>query len=175
MSQDHSIIWKPVAGYESRFLVSSRGEIKSLKSRTGSGKLRKLAISNKGYWTLGIKQNGKMKVVLVHRLLAQTFIKNPENKPCVNHIDSNRLNNNLENLEWCTQSENMLHAVKFGNMQIRGELNYRAKLREKDVFIIKKRLLANEKIVEIARDYGVSATAISLIKRKVNWKYLERE
>ena len=67
------------------------------------------AMCSGGYMSVGLMSNGISKTNMVHRLVAQTFIDNPENKPHINHIDKNRSNNNIDNLEWCTASENNIH------------------------------------------------------------------
>ena len=63
-----------------------------------------------GYWAVCLSKEGKQKNVRLHRLLAQAYLDNPENKPCVNHIDGDKTNNNLSNLEWCTYKENIKHS-----------------------------------------------------------------
>jgi len=101
-------IWKNVKGYESLYQVNNFGKIKSLRfNRLLSG-----SINSNGYKYMMIKVDGKGKLISLHRLIANTFIPNPENKKCVNHIDGNKLNNDLSNLEWCTYSENAVHAFK---------------------------------------------------------------
>lgn len=72
----------------------------------------KHSIHSSGYEYVQFVHNGKHCHALVHRLLAKAFIPNPDNKPCINHIDGNKTNNSLENLEWCTYSENTEHAAK---------------------------------------------------------------
>ena len=79
---------------------------------------RILSVSeNTRYPNVGIGYNGETKTILVHRLVAQAFIPNPENKPNVNHIDGDTHNNHVSNLEWVTQSENVNHAIKIGNKE----------------------------------------------------------
>ena len=118
--QEH---WVPIPGYENYYEISSLANIRSINrtipTKSGYLKLEKertLAqrISNKGYLTVTLSKNGKSNSKHVHRLLAQAFIPNPENKATVNHIDGNKLNNNLDNLEWATYSENAFHAYKTG-------------------------------------------------------------
>ena len=93
-------IWKDIKGYEGLYQVSNLGNVKSLKTN------KNLYSSNaKGYRRVGLFK-GKRKGYSIHRLVAQAFIPNPENKPCVNHKDCNRANNNVNNLEWCTHKEN---------------------------------------------------------------------
>lgn len=74
----------------------------------------KVTIQNKGYATVTIRLNGIHKNVLLHRIVAQTYIDNPKNKKTVNHRDANKLNNIISNLEWATQKENVQHAMRMG-------------------------------------------------------------
>jgi hypothetical protein len=110
----------PVKGYEGRYEVSNKGKVRSL-IRKHDGKIRgnpillkigKLKTHCKTYNTIWLRNNGANKRFYVHRLVAMAFIPNLLNKPQVNHIDNNPLNNNVENLEWCTNSENQIHRVK---------------------------------------------------------------
>ena len=79
---------------------------------TRSGKISEGYKNNYGYKYISIKSSGKKKNFLIHRLVALTFIPNKLNKPCINHIDGNKENNDISNLEWCTHKENMIHATK---------------------------------------------------------------
>lgn len=99
-------IWKPII-QNNEYLISNLGRIKSLKY----GKERLLKTHNLNRYTeVQLYIGDKQKTFKVHRLIAQAFIQNPDNKPQVNHIDGNRLNNSIENLEWCTCKENINHA-----------------------------------------------------------------
>lgn len=108
-------IWKDIKGYENLYQVSNTGKIKSLE-RYGNSKsngkflikekIRKTTTTTAGYEYVVLANNGKNKTILVHRLVAETFIPNPENKKCVNHKDENKSNNNVENLEWCDYEYN---------------------------------------------------------------------
>ena len=93
----------------SGYTIREDGEI-----RSRFGRVVKQRHDGPGYARVELWQNGKGRKYLVHRLLAQAFIPNPEGKPQVNHIDGNKANNALENLEWVTQSENQLHAYRAG-------------------------------------------------------------
>lgn len=104
-------IWKDILGYEGKYQVSNLGNIKNLKYlNSNKTKLMCLKKHNKGYKQVELSKNHKTKTYLVHRLVAQAFIPNPNNYPLINHKDFNKQNNNVENLEWCNQSQNMKHS-----------------------------------------------------------------
>ena len=92
-------IWCPIKGYENIYEVSDKGRVKSLKF--GKERILKLGITTDGYLMVKLLKNGEKKNLLVHRLVAQTFIPNPDNLPEVNHKDENKENNSVQNLEWC--------------------------------------------------------------------------
>ena len=114
--------WRAVKGYEGIYEINNFGEIKSLsrKISNGSGfyiskeKILIKAVSTTGYYKIKLCKNGVHKDHKIHRLVASSFIANPLNKPEVNHIDGNPKNNNVENLNWSTHRENMIHANVFG-------------------------------------------------------------
>lgn len=106
-------IWKDVIGYEGRFQISNLGRLKSLNyNHTNKEGLLKPQIQKKGtktdlqYCYFNTRVNGKPIRLMQHRLVAEAFIPNPENKPFIDHIDTNGLNNSLDNLRWCTLEEN---------------------------------------------------------------------
>lgn len=102
-------IWKDAHNFEGLYQVSNLGRIKNSK-----GLIMKQRISKDGYVRIALFKNGKYKVTYVHILVAIAFIPNPHNKKEVNHIDANKSNNVVTNLEWVTRSENHYHAVKMG-------------------------------------------------------------
>lgn len=101
-------LWKPIKNFEAFYEVSSVGEVKNIKSQ----KILHATKHNgkQPYLYVSLCKNGKVTKKFVHRLVAETFIENPLNKPQVNHKDGNPLNNYVENLEWVTNAENTQHA-----------------------------------------------------------------
>lgn len=102
-------IWKDVPGYENLYRVSNLGKIINSK-----GRILKQRIDHDGYLDIKLCKNGIEKRYKVHRLVAFAFINPNCNKPHINHIDCNKQNNSIDNLEWCTISENMKHAYREG-------------------------------------------------------------
>lgn len=98
-----TILWKEIEGYEGLYKVSNHGEVWSERSQ----KLLKKGKGGRGYHNVVLTKNKKRKTFYIHRLVANNFIDNPLEKPCVNHIDENKTNNHRSNLEWCTYEENM--------------------------------------------------------------------
>lgn len=115
-------IWKDIPGYEDKYQVSNLGRVLSCDRHLTGKKGKKYIIPKKilkpalcdGYWTVAICKDDKLKTWRIHRLVAMTFIPNPENKPWINHISGVKTDNRIENLEWCTASENQKHAYKLG-------------------------------------------------------------
>lgn len=105
-----------VRGYEGLYDVDTSGNIYSIVESQGRRKrMLKPYLNENGYMKVNLYDfEGKCKKKYVHRLVAEAFIPNPLNKPNINHIDCNVKNNSINNLEWCTQSENIKHAVKLG-------------------------------------------------------------
>lgn len=100
-------IWRPVAGYEELYAVSSLGRVKSLNyNRTGVEKFLKPAKNKGGYLQVVLCRNGKKKCIKVHRLVATAFLPNPEGLPEINHKDEVKTNNIVGNLEWCSRLYN---------------------------------------------------------------------
>lgn len=116
-------IWRDIKGFEGIYQISNIGNIRSLTRkvktfngfRTSKGQILKPQKTNTGYYSIDLRLNQKHNYFSVHRLVAETFIPNPNNLPIINHKDSNPLNNNVNNLEWCNQSYNVKYSYINGN------------------------------------------------------------
>lgn len=107
-------VWKDIKGYEGKYQVSDTGKVRSLDYHRQE-KVKELALKNsRGYYIVGLTMFSKKKFYSVHRLVANAFIPNGQNLPQVNHIDCNKANNNVSNLEWVTEKENTIHAIGNG-------------------------------------------------------------
>lgn len=104
-------IWKDVVGFEGEYLVSSMGNIRSFKKYGKNGGLITPQIDKFGYPVAKLWRNGKPVFKKVHRIVAMAFIPNPENKPVIDHINTIRTDNRVENLRWCTVEENVNNPI----------------------------------------------------------------
>lgn len=162
-------LWKDVVDYEDLYEVGNYGRVKNKKR----DKLLSPYIDRAGYIKVGLYKDGKKKNQYVHRLVAMAFIDNPEEKSDVNHIDGDKTNNHVENLEWNTRGENIRHAFenKFINIP-KGEDSGNAKLTEDQVIAIKEINESGISQSQIARVLGVSQPTISYIINGQNWKHV---
>jgi hypothetical protein len=159
--------WRPIKNYEGLYEISNIGRVRIVKT----GGFRKASITPFGYFRLCLNNCGKMESRFLHRLVLEAFRECPRGKTMVNHINGNKLDNRLENLEWVTASENIKHAYKLGFMDKRGEKNGNNKLTRQDVEKIRGELKSGESQVKIARKFGITPGTIWKIKAKVIWNY----
>lgn len=160
-------IWKDVLGYEGFYKVSNLGNV--LSSRRN-----KLLAKNKnkyGYLDVHLSVKGKPIRRLIHRLVAIAFIKNPENKPEINHKNGKKEDNWSENLEWATPSENKIHGFKTGLYTPKtGSSHSKAKLTEQDVVDIRLSELPQK---ELAKKYKINIRHLHDILRGRKWKHVK--
>ena len=186
-------IWKDIKGYEGKYQVSNSGQIKSLERRVYINKnhlfykqgqryfvkkerlLKQIlsigTLKKKGYLTVALYKNNIPKWNTVHRIVVVAFIPNLKNKPQVNHKNGIKTDNRIENLEWCTGSENMRHAIGMGLFI--GEKASNAKLKEKEVIMIRRLyrpLTPSARI--LAQKYNVSKSTIVNIINRETWKHI---
>jgi predicted DNA binding protein len=166
--------WKTVQGFED-YEISNLGRLKSHKyNRTVVLKPR---ITHDGYVWYSLCKNGKGCTKRANRLVAEAFIANPDKKPTVNHIDGNKLNNNVSNLEWATKEEQMQHAYENGlKKPVRGCLQGNHVLSEDEVREIRSTYKAHDKqngMRALAKRYGVSEPTIDKCVRRVSYKNID--
>ena len=172
-------VWKDIPGFEGRYQVSNLGRIKSLdyKARAKNGNFTrpvKGRILKQGwngfYFHVRL---GATKTQLVHRIVATVFCKNPDKKPCVDHLDSDPKNNHCKNLEWVTSKENNQRIFKRGSI---GSARPASKLTEKDVRHIRSEYFYNDqnpKIKEkLSKGYGVHIATIGRIVNYYGWNHV---
>ncbi len=183
MKNQEKEIWLPIINYNGLYEISSFERVRGLDRRVVrknkgflkiKGRILRPAISSSGYLSVSLSKNSRGLTHNIHRLMAEHFIDNPNNYKCVNHLDGNKLNNNIPNLEWCTYSQNSIHAHNSGLMdnKAKGSKSYLSKLNEDDVKNIKKMIrkgLSNKKIKTF---YDIDVSTISSIKIGRTWSHV---
>lgn len=147
------------------YMISQNGHVININTRIF---LKPILSGEKGY--LRVSLSGKL--ISVHRLVCKAFTPNPKNKPYVNHIDGNKLNNSHLNLEWTTAKENDEHASKNG-LKSKGENRPAHKLKDSDIPQIRKMILEKTSYRVIAEIYGVTKHTIYAIGIGRNWKHIK--
>lgn len=171
-------IWKKVKGYSSWYEVSNMGRLKTHNWKNkGITKIMRPAMDHGGYLRTMLKRiDGKTHTIKVHRIVAENFIDNPENKPQVNHINGIRNDNRVINLEWCSHSENIKHSFFTKRSSNKGTLNPSCILTEKQVKQIRDEYQpgrGNDKnSTALAKKYNVSASTIKAIISNRLWSHL---
>jgi hypothetical protein len=175
-------IWKDIEGYVGIYQVSNLGRVKSLSKSYFSGKKHSVFksfqemilkdIYNKdSYHQVCLYNQGICEKRYVHRLVAEAFLVNPDNKPEVNHKDGNKSNNNVINLEWSTRLENQKHASKKG-LVAKGEKVHGSFLKKEDVLSIRKLYQEGMSQTDISNIFKCSRTNITKIVNNKGWKHL---
>lgn len=176
-------IWKPVPGFVGRYEVSNHGRVRSLdmlkRIRNGGmqpkpGRLISVVYGSHGYPTVSLSMDGKVyRAKLIHRLVAEVFVPNPEAKPNVNHKNGVRTDSHFENLEWVTQKENCIHAARILGTcrppRFEGSKHPSAKLTEHDVIQIRSMTGSSRVVGDL---FGVSKHTIKLIRKRRIWTHV---
>lgn len=173
-------IWRPIKGYEGAYEVSNLGRVKVLSriiNVNNNGyivqpeKIKTQSNHYRGYKTVGLKYNGTKKTAYVHRLVAETFLPNPDNLPQVNHKDEDKTNNCVENLEWCTNDYNK----HYGTAILRASISNRGKIPHNAI-----KVQHNDKVydsIDAAKlDTNLSFYMIKKYCNDINnndWKYIK--
>ena len=168
--------WKDIEGFEGAYMISNTGKVLSIprkgtKHRTPT--LRSLSLNHDGYVKVRLLLKGKDVTARVHRLVAEAFIPNPEGKETVNHIDGNKENNSVDNLEWSDRHEQMYHAYEHNlKKPMKGAGNPISKLTEEQVNAIRAEYVRQSKehgTVALGKKYSVNNATIGLIVRGVSY------
>jgi predicted XRE-type DNA-binding protein len=168
-------IWKEVQGYEGLYEISNYGIIKGIErecpynKRKLGGKPKSQRSDKDGYRIVTLCKDCIKKNFKVHRLVAINFLENKNNFPMVNHIDGDKANNHVSNLEWCNQSHNEKHAYKTGLKSHVGENHNNSKLTNDMVRIIKNSKTLSQ--YELAEIFNVTQTNISHILSGKTWTH----
>lgn len=176
-------IWKAINGLGEVYEVSSLGRVRSKDKSTmrkdgkilnTKGRILSIQTDHNGYSRIVIFYKGKRNTYKVHRLAADTFIENSENKPNINHKNNLRTDNRIENLEWCTQKENMQHCTKQNRIVAhRGVDHVNAKLTEVCVIKIRELYKSNNYYkAELARMFMVDVSTIASVIKRETWKHI---
>lgn len=169
--------WRKVIDSSGFYEVSSTGRVRSLDMPMctlggvkwiKSGRILSLSPNSDGYLAIKVPKTRR-----VHRLVAIAFIPNPDNKPEVNHIDGNKQNNHVDNLEWVTRVEQIRHAYSTGLKSNVGVKNPSAKLTEADVRIIREAVKHKFSMYSIAKYYKVSNPTIRALIHGKSWSHIK--
>lgn len=170
--------WLDIKGYEGFYQVSNLGRIRSIDriscGRNLKGRIIKQTKNKMDYMLCILSKEGKTSTKKVHRLVAEAFLVNTDNKPQVNHINGIKYQNNVENLEWATFSENQTHAYKNGlSISSKGESHGRSKITEDIVLEIrnfyKEKNIGYKKLGDL---FGLSKSNIRSIVKRETWKHI---
>lgn len=159
-------IWVSVETIRGRYEISNNGRLRKYVSKYKKPIIVKGGLGSQGYWTYSLVNRRE----LAHRIIAKAFIPNPNNLPFINHKDGNKLNNSIDNLEWCTPKENVVHAAKTGLMKWRrGEDAHKSKLNNMKVLEIYNSL---ERTTVLSKRYNIDQSIVFDIKAGNSWKHI---
>ena len=178
MSTDLAEVWAPVPGYEGWYDVSADGQVMRVRNVHGAtpGKILKHSVTRAGYHQVRLYDGRgfpSSKAHYVHRLVAAAFLGPIPANHQANHIDGDKSNNAVDNLEIVTAKQNIHHAERMAlRPKAKGEKHGRAKITERDVINIRMRRAAGMPLAVLAAAYGLSVGAVSRVARRLSWRHI---
>lgn len=176
----NSELFRDIPGWEGMYQVSNLGTVRSLdrivvsctgKAYRRKGKIMPQHYNTDGYKVVYLTRNGCDRTLGVHRAMALAFIPNPLSKPMTNHINAKRDDNRLENLEWCTNAENIKHSFNLGISDNKGDKHPRRVLTMDMVRAIRQELAAGKSPKEVAEIVGTKRRNVYAVRDRQNWNY----
>lgn len=166
-------VWKDIKGYEGHYQVSNEGKVRSIKRK--EPKLLTLLNHSMGYYVINLcKPKTKMIQVKVHRLVADLFIPNHgDDTTIVNHIDGDKKNNRVSNLEWTNHGGNLKHSYDYNLRSKKGENHHLSKLKDSDVRKIRNLSSEGFSNVALSKMFNVSDGTICMIVKRKRWKHIK--
>ena len=162
--------WFDIKGYKGFYQVSPFGEVRNARTK----RVLKPLLYKNGYHVVRLRKNGEVKQMLVHRLVATTLIENKNPKlTVVRHIDGNKLNNQVNNLEWTSIGRNVSKSWGMGLNDCKGSKNGRAVVNEEDVRNIRKLYSEGYTIKDLLGMYEIKRTTMSHIVNYDTWKHID--
>ncbi len=182
---------KDIPGYENYYSIDTEGNVYSkdriitqinpktnqLMTYLKKGRKLRPAIKGNGYYGVCLMVNGIGKYIPIHRLLAITFIPNPDNLPCINHKDENKLNNNISNLEWCTEEYNYYYGTATARRRINNKAKKVLQFRKNNTFVASYNTINEAERITGIKHYNICSVCKGNRKYAGGyiWKYAEKE
>lgn len=162
-------VWKEVIGFGGNYMISDNGKVYSRPRMGSKNNFLNGHITDKGYHQYCLRSH-KSKLMFTHVLVALHFVPNPENKPHVNHIDGNKLNNHFSNLEWVTPSENNIHAIRMG---LRNKQRKKQKFASREEVLKIRELYPTTSQVKLSQMFSISRHSIQRIGTGISYKHIQ--
>lgn len=170
--------WVEIDGWNGKYLISNFGRMKSIGGKFSTkhpdGYITDGSVDVVGYRVVTMRKPGKRAQKRIHSLVANAFLVRPLGSECINHIDGNKMNNHVDNLEWTTLRENCMHAIRIGMIHhLKGERHPMSKLCESQVLKMRELRASGMTYSELGKAFGVSRRQASDVVRGVNWGWLK--